>query len=184
MWAATACVLGLAMTAACAKPRSAAVAVAPPLAVPLPPARVVVPPEEPLPAAASVPEAPVPVPAVVPATPRPPAPRRAGGPPPEVERADVPAPATGAGEGSRELRAAPSAADAQAERAVRDLLARSTRDLNRVNVARLSADGRAQYDQARRFVQQAEQALAARNLVFASTLADKASSLAAELTGR
>jgi hypothetical protein len=82
------------------------------------------------------------------------------------------------------LRPAPSAADPQAERAVRDLLARSTRDLGRVNVARLSAGGRAQFEQARRFAQQAEQALGARNVIFAATLADKAASLAAELANR
>jgi hypothetical protein len=63
-------------------------------------------------------------------------------------------------------------------------LARSTRDLGRVNVARLSADGRAQFEQARRFSQQAEQALRARNLFFAATLADKSASLAADLVGR
>jgi hypothetical protein len=64
------------------------------------------------------------------------------------------------------------------------MLARSTRDLGRVNVARLSADGRAQFEQARRFAQQAQQALNARNFVFAATLADKAVQLAADLAGR
>ena len=67
---------------------------------------------------------------------------------------------------------------------VRETLGRSTRDLGRVNVARLSADGRAQFEQARRFAQQAEQALGSRNFVFAATLADKAASLAADLVGR
>lgn len=133
-----------------------------------------------------MPEAPVP--AVAPATPRPPAPRRAAGavPEPEVRPAEPPpAVATpGSPDPSRELRAVSAAADVQAERLVRETLARSTRDLGRVNVGRLSADGRAQFEQARRFSQQAEQAIRARNFNFAATLADKAASLAADLVGR
>jgi len=181
--AAGAVVFGLAavVAAGCIRPRAATVPTAPPLDVPPPPTRVFAPPEEPLPAAASVPDAPVP--AVAPATPRPPVPRRAGGPPTEEPRVEPPAVAA-APDPSRDLRPAPGAADPQAERGVRDLLARSTRDLGRVNVARLSADGRAQFEQARRFAQQAEQALNARNVIFAATLADKAASLAAELANR
>jgi hypothetical protein len=67
---------------------------------------------------------------------------------------------------------------------VRDTLARAARDLSRVDYGRLSADARAQYDQSKRFTQQAEQALKDRNFVFAATLADKAATLAAGLTGR
>lgn len=182
---AVSCALVALLGSGCAKPRAASMPVAPPLEVPAPPARGFLPPEQPLPAAASVPEAPVP--AIAPTVPRPPAPRRAGGLPVEPEPRPDPAPAAGASgspDPSRELRAASAAADAQAERAVRDTLARSTRDLGRVNVSRLSADGRAQFEQARRFAQQAEQALATRNLLFAATLADKAASLAADLAGR
>lgn len=81
------------------------------------------------------------------------------------------------------LRAAPSAADVAAERNVRDLLGRATRDLGRVDYGRLSANGRSQYEQSKRFTEQAEQALKDRNLPFAVTLADKAATLAAELLG-
>jgi hypothetical protein len=84
---------------------------------------------------------------------------------------------------ARELRAAPSAADAAAERQVHELLQRASRALNRVDYRRLSNEGRAQYDQAKRFSDQAEQALKERNLVFAATLADKASTLASQLGG-
>ena len=66
---------------------------------------------------------------------------------------------------------------------MRDLLTRAARDLNRVDYGRLSADGRAQYQQSKRFSQQAEQALKDRNFVFATTLADKAATLATELLG-
>jgi hypothetical protein len=67
------------------------------------------------------------------------------------------------------------------ERNVRDLLARAARDLGRVDYNRLSADGRAQYDQSKRFTAQAQEALREKNFVFAETLADKAATLAAEL---
>jgi hypothetical protein len=63
-------------------------------------------------------------------------------------------------------------------------LARAARAISQVEYARLSVDGRSQYDQSKRFSEQAEQALRERNLVFAATLADKAATLAAELLGR
>ena len=169
--------------AGCAKTKPTVVADGPALAMPLPPSRVFAPVEEPIPVQSPPPEvaeAEPPKPA-----PRPPAiPRRsptaeASKPepePPPVAAAPVPEPA-------RELRAAPSAADATAERQVKDLLARASRDLNRVNYQRLSNEGRSQYDQAKRFAQQAEEALKDRNFVFASTLADKAAMLASQLGG-
>lgn len=68
--------------------------------------------------------------------------------------------------------------EAQTEAAIRDLLTRAARDLSRVNLAALSADGKAQFDTAQRFLQQAEDALKGHNLVFAGKLADKAATLA------
>lgn len=65
--------------------------------------------------------------------------------------------------------------------AIRDLLGRASRDLSRVNAGALNADGRSQFDTARRFIQQAEDALRARNVVFAGKLADKAATMAAIL---
>jgi hypothetical protein len=65
--------------------------------------------------------------------------------------------------------------------AIRDLLTKAGRDLARVNAASLNADGRTQFDQARRFLQQAEDALKAKNIVFAGKLADKAATMAAVL---
>jgi hypothetical protein len=78
----------------------------------------------------------------------------------------------------------PSPASGANERSVRDLLTRASRDLNRVDYMRLSTDSRAQYEQSKRFSEQAEQALKERNLIFAATLADKAATLAAELLGK
>lgn len=71
--------------------------------------------------------------------------------------------------------------EAQTVTAIRELLGRAARDLSRVNAGVLNADGRAQYDTARRFLQQAEEALKARNIVFAGRLADKAATMAAIL---
>src|SRR5690349_14065949 len=66
-----------------------------------------------------------------------------------------------------------------AEQRTRTSLANATRDLGRIDVGRLSADGKAQYDIARRFVAQATEALNAKNFEFAQQLADKAATLAA-----
>ncbi len=71
--------------------------------------------------------------------------------------------------------------EAQTAAAIRDLLARAARDLSRINAAAPNADGRAQFETARRFLQQAEDALKARNIVFAGKLADKAATMAAVL---
>ena len=78
------------------------------------------------------------------------------------------------------LRAQPAAA-AGDERKVQDLLKKATTDLNRVDYKKLSDDGKVQYDQSKRFNDQAQQAIKERNIVFALTLAEKAATLAAEL---
>ncbi|MBI2189828.1 MAG: hypothetical protein HYU37_22330 [Acidobacteria bacterium] len=150
--------------------------------MPEPPQRVLAPVEEP-PVAATPAEPEPPVAAAPPARVTPPA-RPA--PEPKPQPASPPAaaaPPLRAPVETRELRPA-SPASTATERSVRDLLARAARDLGRVDYARLSADGRAQYEQSKRFSTQAEQALRERNLVFAATLADKAATLAAELLQR
>ena len=175
------CALAAVMVTGCAKAQAKGAPEGVPLAVPSPPARVLAPVEEPLVVAVPPPES---QPAA--ATPRTP-------PRPPVRRAETvpepaPAAATPAAEAApaepRELRPASPARDAAAEKEVRDTLARAARDLGRVNYGRLSVDARSQYDQSKRFTQQAEQALKDRNFVFAATLADKAATLAAELLGR
>jgi hypothetical protein len=160
--------------------RAAALPDGPPLEVPSPPERVIVPVEEAPVAAAPVPETP---PAAA-APPRP-APVARPAPPAPAPAAPAAPPPTAAAPASppRDLRPALSPNTAT-EGSVRDLLARAARDINQVNYNRLSSEGRAQYDQSKRFSIQAEQALRERNLVFAATLADKAATLAAELLGR
>jgi type IV secretory pathway VirB10-like protein len=75
----------------------------------------------------------------------------------------------------------PSGTEAKTEASIRGLLDRAGQDLGRVNYAALDPDGRTQYDTARRFRQQAEEALKNRNYVFAGKLADKAATMAAVL---
>ena len=178
--------LGLAAAAfagACAKAQARSVPDGPPLDVPIPPARVLAPLEEPALAVAP----PVDVPAdAVPAASPPPAPVRPPQRRVEQERPaePVPAPVVEGPVEPRDLRPTSPALDAAAERDVREILVRAARDLGRVDVRNLNAEGRQQYDQSRRFTQQAEQALRDRNFVFAATLADKAATLAAGLVGR
>ena len=90
----------------------------------------------------------------------------------------------GADDAPRTLQTAPAQREAEVERLVRGLIARAISDLGRVNYQGLSADARNQYDTARRFASQAEDALRARNLVFANNLADKAAALASQLLAR
>ena len=71
--------------------------------------------------------------------------------------------------------------ESQTAAAIRGLLDRASRDLARVNTSTLNTDSRTQYDTARRFIQQAEDALRTRNVVFAGKLADKAATMAAVL---
>jgi hypothetical protein len=72
-------------------------------------------------------------------------------------------------------------AESKTEASIRTLLAQVTRDLGKVNASGLSADGRTQFEAARRFVQQSEDALKVRNLLYAGKLADKAAAMAAVL---
>jgi hypothetical protein len=82
------------------------------------------------------------------------------------------------------LQTTPSQAEGEVERSIRIVLTKASNDLNRVDYRGLNADARTQYDQAKRFVQQADEALKAKNLVFARNLADKAATMAAQLAGR
>lgn len=87
-------------------------------------------------------------------------------------------------EGSPQLRTQQPRDDAAQERSIRDQLTRASTDLGRVDYGALGVDARTQYDTAKRFIQQAYDALRTSNLVFAGNLADKAATLAAVLVGR
>ena len=75
-------------------------------------------------------------------------------------------------------------ADAAGEAAIRQQIGRARQDLNKVHYAGLSSDMKAQYDQANRFLALSEQNLKEHNLLFASTLAEKAGAIAELLTRR
>jgi hypothetical protein len=80
------------------------------------------------------------------------------------------------------LQTTPVTAEAAVERVIRATLARASNDLNRIDYRVLNADARMQYDSAKSFVHQAEEAIHRQNLVFAKNLADKAAALAAQLS--
>jgi hypothetical protein len=171
------------MISGCAKAQAKDNAGGPPLDVPAPPERVLAPVEEPVLVSAPPPTEVAPPAAAAPRTPPRPPVRRVEPeqPPPAAAAPAAPQPAP---EPPRELRPASPATDAAAERESRDALARAARDLGRVDYGKLNPDARAQYDQSKRFMEQAQQALKDRNFVFAATLSDKAAALAAELVTR
>jgi hypothetical protein len=82
------------------------------------------------------------------------------------------------------LQTAPAGRETEEEQRIRAQLSRAMADLNRIDYRALNADARTQYDTAKRFVTQAEDALKAKNLVFARSVADKAAALAAQLGGK
>ena len=79
------------------------------------------------------------------------------------------------------LQTTPPNTEGDLERAIRATLTRAQTDLNRIDAARLNADARVQYETAKSFIRQAEQAVRAKNLLFAKSVADKAAVLAAQL---
>jgi hypothetical protein len=179
------CILHFALvglvSACSARVKADTVPVGPPLAVPVAPAHEIAieqvaeaaPPEEP---PAPEPTTPSPKPVITKPQPRtqpraetasPPTTPPAVAPPPQAEAATV--------------RATPAAGSAAEERKVRDLLFRASESLKKVPYDKLSTEGRAQYDQSKRFSGDAEQAIKERNFVYALTLAEKAATLASEL---
>ena len=107
-----------------------------------------------------------------------PLPPEAPKPPEEVKPPPAPAPPPTV------LQTTPATAEGEVERAIRGTMSRANADLQRIDYRALNKDARAQYDQAKRFVQQADAALREKNHQFARTLADKAAVIAAQLAGR
>jgi hypothetical protein len=168
---------------ACAKTEARVVVTPPPpLDVPPPPPRMVepvladLPPEE-VDATAQAAAAVAPRPA-----PQPPSRPRAEASRPEA--AETQAPELAKPSPSATLQTVPPSREGQMQRSIRVHLDGAIENLNRVDYSLLGAEGRANFEQARRFIAQAEGALAAKNLVFAATVADKAATLAAQLAGR
>jgi hypothetical protein len=94
--------------------------------------------------------------------------------PPEDPRTQVPSP----------LQSTPTQREGEVEAGIRADLRRATDNLNRVDYRLLSADAKDQYNGAKTLIRIADEALRARNLVFAKSLAEKAVALASQLAGR
>jgi len=184
--------LVLVVTSGCIRAAAKTTPDAPPLDMPAPPPREVEP---------SEPEPPQPVPLVSePArnapprarpTPREPAaPRAADTPkpaePPKVEPPviEAPKPPEEPARPPSTLQTTPATAEGEVERGIRASLSRANADLNRIDYRMLNADAKTQYDTAKRFIRQADDAMRTKNLVFAKNLADKAAALAAQLGGK
>ena len=82
------------------------------------------------------------------------------------------------------LQTAPTQVEGEVERGIRASLAKATNELNRVDYRALNVDARTQYDTAKRFISQADEAMRVKNLVMAKNLAEKAATLAAQLGSR
>jgi hypothetical protein len=149
----------------------------PALAPPTPPPHTIIPVEI-VEAPASPPVSPAPTPVIVRPMARPPAPK----PDKPVEKPDpaAAAPPTAAPAPTAPLQT--TANVTELERSIRARMAQAGRDLDRTDYRALNAERRTQYDTAKRFLQQADDALKVKNLVFAEQLADKAATLAAALT--
>jgi outer membrane biosynthesis protein TonB len=175
--------LALAASSACA--RASAKVVDVPLETPTPPPRTVEVIDPETPAIVTLPEEPVPS---APSRARPAPAPRADTRPPEPPRPEPPAepvrPADEERINAPTLQPAGIAQDREVERRVRMLVSQAIGNLGRVDYRALDVDGRTQYDTAKRFISQAEEAVRTRNYVFASSLADKAAALAAVLAGR
>jgi hypothetical protein len=147
----------------------------PPLTMPAPPPRDVEPSDV---------EVPPPVPLVTEPARNPPARLRPTPSPRTEPRPEPPKPAEEPVKPPTILQTTPAAAEGEVERSIRASLQRASADLNRIDYRALNADARTQYDTAKRWVRQADDAIRAKNLVFAKSIAEKAATIAAQLAGR
>jgi hypothetical protein len=95
--------------------------------------------------------------------------------------APAPPPATGS---TPELRTVEAPDEASATKQVRETLDRANGTLGRVDYRNLSQAAKLQYDMAKRFIEQAEEAVKAKNYTAAQLMAEKADTIAKELSGR
>jgi hypothetical protein len=162
------------LTGCGSKARAEVIPEGPPLVVPDPPAHQI--------AVEQLAEAPEPEPPPAP-EPAPP-PKPAVNTPPPRPRAEAPSqPAAAPQPETPTVRVAPAPTSTSAadERKVRELMGKASTDLARVDYQRLTNEGKAQYDQSKRYSEDAQAAIKERNFVYALTLAEKAANIAAEL---
>jgi outer membrane biosynthesis protein TonB len=189
--------LGLLSTVtACSVPLKAKVPVErPPLDVPPPPPRVVEPAPVPDDSPQPVPDLPPPPAPARPAKPTQPRPNNNSTPAeakpepkpdqaPPTDSTATPATTTPAAPAVPQLRTPQTADGSEAEKTVRATLDRAKTVLGGVNFNPLSNERKKAYNDAKAFIQQAEDALKQGNYVFAQGVATKAETLAHELAGR
>ena len=174
-------------SAACTRVQARTVPEPPALDMPAPPPRIVEVSDPGVPA-------PIPLPAELEPNPpprvRPSPPTKAEAPkpadPPKTDQpvADAKPEEPSKAQPTTTLQTTPAEREGEIESRIRVSLYKATADLGRVNYQNLSADARTQYDTAKGFIRQAEDAQRARNLDFARNLAEKAATLAAQLAGR
>ena len=127
---------------------------------------------------------PRPTPAPTREPPRVEAPKPEPAKPAETPPVEVPKPAEEPPKPATTLQTTPPTAESEVERLIRASITKANSDLNRVDYRALNNDARTQYDTAKRFIRQADDAMRVKNLVFAKSVADKAATLAAQLAGR
>ena len=180
------CLAAVSLTsAACHRAHAKTLLESPPLEVPAVPPRDVVPIEVETPQPVPLPEEPArtPSPRLRPPareqTPRADPPKTE---PPKTEQpVEAPKPEEEPAKPPALLQTTPPNTEGDLERGIRATLTRAQTDLNRIDAARLNADARGQYEIAKGFIRQAEQAVRAKNLLFAKSVADKAAMIAAQL---
>jgi len=182
------CVL---MMSACARPAAKTAPDGPPLDMPAPPPRDVEPVDTEVPAPMPLPPEPAhqaPTTRQPRQTPRAEPPRTDAKPepkpdPPIIELAK-PAEELPRSSGTSPPTLQTTPAGKEVEASIRDLIGRAKVGLERIDYRVLNTDARNQYDTAKRFTEQAEEAITAKNLAFAKTLAEKAAALATKLAGK
>jgi hypothetical protein len=180
------CLAALSLTSAgCHRAHAKTLPESPPLEVPAVPPREVEPIEVETPQPVPLPEEPArtPPPRLRPSTRETPRPEQPKTEPTKTEQPPVeaPKPEEPAKPPAPLLQTTPPNTEGDLERGIRNTLTRAQTDLNRVDAARLTPDARVQYDTAKSFIRQAEQAVRTKNLLFAKSVADKAAVLAAQL---
>jgi len=179
------CVAALPLiSAGCHRAHAKTLPESPPLEVPAVPPREVEPIEVETPQPMPLPEEPArtPSPRLRPTVPQAPRPESPKTEPPKTEQpVEATKPEEEPAKPPALLQTTPPNTEGDLERGIRATLTRAQTDLNRIDTARLNADARGQYETAKTFIRQAEQAVRAKNLLFAKSVADKAAALAAQL---
>jgi hypothetical protein len=161
----------------------------PPLSVPPPPPRVIEPAPQPDPVPEPVADLPPPPAPSKPSRATREAPRQEPAKPPDTKAGeatvtDAPAPAPPAAQPALQLRTPQTADSSEAERNVRSTIDRASKLLAGVNYGPLNNERKKAYNDAKMFIQQAEEQSKQGNFVFAQGVANKAETLAKELAGR